>query len=59
VNGGSAAKTLHIKRGDKERYAQQSFENFKQADAYAVAFALAALAIIALLIMNIFRPKEP
>ena len=40
-------------------YVEQSFENFKQADAYAVAFALAALAILALLIMNIFRPKEP
>ena len=40
-------------------YVEQSFENFKQADAYAVAFALAALAILALLIMNLFRPKEP
>jgi sulfate transport system permease protein len=40
-------------------YVEQSFENFHKTDAYAVAFALAALAIVALLLMNLFRPKEP
>ncbi len=39
-------------------YVEQSYENFHKADAYAVAFALAALAILALLVMNLFRPKE-
>ena len=39
-------------------YVEQSYENFHKADAYAVAVALAFLAILALLVMNLFRPKE-
>jgi len=39
-------------------YVQQSFENFQKASAYAVSFALAFLAIVALLLMNVFRPKS-
>jgi sulfate transport system permease protein len=37
---------------------EQSFENFQKGQAYAVAFALAAVAILALLLMNVFRPKS-
>ena len=39
-------------------FVEQSYENFHKPDAYAVAFALAAIAILALLVMNLFRPKE-
>jgi sulfate/thiosulfate transport system permease protein len=37
---------------------EQSFENFDTTKAYSVAFALAALAIVALLLMTLFRPKS-
>jgi sulfate/thiosulfate transport system permease protein len=37
---------------------EQSFENFEKGQAYAVAFALASVAILALLLMNVFRPKD-
>jgi sulfate transport system permease protein len=37
---------------------QQDFENFEPGQAYAVAFALAAVAIVALVVMNLFRPKS-
>jgi len=36
---------------------EQSFENFDQATAYAVAFALAAIAIVALLAMSLVRAR--
>jgi sulfate/thiosulfate transport system permease protein len=39
-------------------FVEQNFENFNQEAAYAAAFALAAMAILALLLMNLFRPKE-
>jgi sulfate/thiosulfate transport system permease protein len=39
-------------------YVEQSFENFQRQSAYAVSFALAFLAIVALLLMNVFRPKS-
>jgi sulfate/thiosulfate transport system permease protein len=39
-------------------YVERAFENFDQSSAYAGAFLLAALAVCALLAMNIFRPKE-
>ena len=39
-------------------YVEQSFENFQKQSAYAVSFALAFLAIVALLLMNLFRPKS-
>jgi sulfate transport system permease protein len=39
-------------------YVERSFDNFNQSGAFAGAFLLAALAVGALLIMNIFRPKE-
>jgi sulfate transport system permease protein len=39
-------------------YVERSFENFDKPAAYAGAFLLAFLAIVALLLMNIFRPKE-
>ena len=37
---------------------EQSFENFQKQQAYAVSFALAAVAIFALLLMNVFRPRD-
>jgi sulfate/thiosulfate transport system permease protein len=37
---------------------EQSFENFDTAKAYSVAFALAAVAILALLLMTFLRPKS-
>ncbi len=39
-------------------YVEQSFENFQKQSAYAVSFALAFVAILALLVMNLFRPKS-
>lgn len=39
-------------------YVERSFENFDQTGAYAGAFLLAALAVAALLVMNVFRPEE-
>ena len=37
---------------------EQSFENFDTGKAYSVAFALAAIAILALLLMTVLRPKS-
>ncbi|HVN51813.1 MAG TPA: ABC transporter permease subunit, partial [Acidimicrobiales bacterium] len=37
---------------------EQSFENFDTGTAYSVAFALAAVAIVALLLMTVFRPRS-
>jgi sulfate transport system permease protein len=39
-------------------FVEQAFENFNKPGAYAASFALAATAVFALLLMNIFRPKE-
>jgi len=39
-------------------YVESNFDNFNQSQAYAASFLLAFLAIIALLLMNILRPKE-
>jgi sulfate transport system permease protein len=39
-------------------FVEQNFENFNKQAAYAASFALAALAVVALLLMNLFRPKE-
>jgi sulfate transport system permease protein len=39
-------------------YVERSYDNFNQPAAYAGAFLLAGLAVVALLLMNIFRPKE-
>ena len=39
-------------------YVQQHFENFDKTGAYAASFALAAIAVVVLLIMNLLRPKE-
>ena len=39
-------------------YVEQSFENFQKTSAYAVSFALAFMAIVALVVMNLLRPKS-
>lgn len=39
-------------------FVEQSFENFEKKTAYAASFLLAFMAILALLLMNIIRPKE-
>jgi sulfate transport system permease protein len=39
-------------------YVERSYDNFSQPAAYAGAFLLAGLAVLALLLMNVFRPKE-
>lgn len=39
-------------------YVEQSFDNFEKRAAYAASFLLAGMAIAALLLMNIIRPKE-
>ena len=39
-------------------FVDQNFENFDKPAAYSASFLLAFLAIAALLLMNIFRPKE-
>lgn len=39
-------------------YVGTEFQNFNQQGAYTVAFALAMIAIIALLLLNLVRPKE-
>jgi sulfate transport system permease protein len=39
-------------------YVESNFDNFNQTEAYAASFLLAFLAIVALLLMNVLRPKE-
>lgn len=39
-------------------YVGSSYQNFNQQGAYAVAFALALIAILALVLLNLLRPKE-
>ncbi|HEX8802568.1 MAG TPA: sulfate ABC transporter permease subunit [Acidimicrobiales bacterium] len=40
-------------------FVQERFQNLDEQAAYAASFALAAVAVIALIAMNVFRPKEP
>jgi len=37
---------------------EQRFQNFDQTGAYAASFALAAIAVVTLLVINVRRPKE-
>ena len=39
-------------------YVSAQYQNFNQQGAYAVAFALALVAIVALVIANLVRPRE-
>jgi sulfate transport system permease protein len=39
-------------------FVQERFENFDKVAAYSASFALAAIAVIVLLVMNLLRPKE-
>jgi sulfate transport system permease protein len=39
-------------------FVEERFQNFDQPTAYAMAFVLAALAIIVLISINIFRPDR-
>jgi sulfate transport system permease protein len=39
-------------------FVQERFENFDQQSAYAASFALAVIAVITLLLINLLRPKE-
>ena len=39
-------------------YVGSAYQNFNQHGAYAVAFALALIAILALVVLNLLRPKE-
>lgn len=48
-------------RGETETmtlFVERSFENFEKPAAYSGAFLLAGMAVAALLMMNLFRPKE-
>jgi sulfate transport system permease protein len=53
VSGGIAGRTQTL-----TQYVQASYENFDQTGAYAASVLLAALAILTLLLMMLFRPKE-
>jgi sulfate transport system permease protein len=37
---------------------EQRFQNFDQTGAYAASFALAAVAVVTLVVINMLRPKE-
>jgi len=39
-------------------FVEERFQNFDQPAAYAMAFALAAMAIVVLLATNLLRPRE-
>jgi sulfate transport system permease protein len=39
-------------------FVDERFQNFDPQAAYAASFALAAVAVVALVAMNVFRPKE-
>jgi len=39
-------------------YVEERFQNFDQPSAYAMSFALAAIAVIVLLVINLLRPDE-
>jgi sulfate transport system permease protein len=53
VSGGIAGRTQVL-----TQYVQASYENFDQTGAYAASVLLAALAILTLLMMTLFRTKE-
>ena len=53
VSGGLVGKTQTL-----TLYVQQEFQNFDPVGAYAAAFLLALLAIVALIVINVVRPKE-
>ena len=53
VSGGIAGRTQTM-----TQYVQASYENFQQTNAYAASVLLAALAILTLVAMTAFRPRE-
>ena len=53
VSGGIAGRTQTL-----TQYVQASYENFQQTNAYAVSVLLAALAVLTLILMTVFRPRE-
>ena len=53
VSGGIAGRTQTM-----TQYVQASYENFQQTNAYAASVLLAALAILTLVAMTVFRPRE-
>jgi sulfate transport system permease protein len=53
VSGGIAGQTQTL-----TQYVQASYDNFDQTGAYAASVVLAALAIVTLLLMTMFRPRE-
>jgi sulfate transport system permease protein len=53
VSGGVAGQTQTL-----TQYVQASYDNFDQAGAYGASVVLAALAILTLMAMTMFRPRE-
>ena len=53
VSGGIQGRTQTL-----TQYVQASYENFQQTNAYAASVLLAALAILTLVAMTAFRPRE-
>jgi sulfate/thiosulfate transport system permease protein len=53
VSGGIAGRTQTL-----TQYVQASYENFDQTGAYAASVLLAGLAILTLIAMTVFRPRE-
>jgi sulfate/thiosulfate transport system permease protein len=53
VSGGIAGRTQTL-----TQYVQASYENFQQTNAYAASVLLAALAVLTLILMTVFRPRE-
>jgi sulfate transport system permease protein len=53
VSGGLVGKTQTL-----TLYVQQEFQNFDPIGAYSAAFVLAVIAILALIVINVIRPKE-
>ena len=39
-------------------FVEERFQNFDQPSAYAASFALAVIAVVTLLLINLLRPKE-
>jgi sulfate transport system permease protein len=53
VSGGIEGRTQTL-----TQYVQASYENFQQTNAYAASVLLAALAVLTLVAMTMFRPRE-
>jgi len=53
VSGGLVGKTQTL-----TLYVQQEFQNFDPIGAYSASFVLAVIAIAALIVINVLRPKE-